>query len=345
MLFWLQPAALLASPSLEQRRDRASSIVSQINQLDDDLELAVERFNQAQVKLEDTRNQLASTRQRLTEAEADLARSQAILNRRVAGIYKVGQTFGLLELILSSDSLGVLINNLESLQKVSRQDAEFIVEVKKSRLAVKNESRALDAQERKQAEVARALGSQKNVIESGLSERRALLEEAQAAIDRAERAERAERAQLTTVIDRPDPPRAAALVIKHEAVAAPPVAPAPAGRGGAVVAAVMAQLGKPYLWAASGPDSFDCSGLTMFVYAQVGVRLPHSAEAQYAIGRKITRDNLEPGDLIYGGNGGYITHVGIYIGGDSYISAPQTGDFVKVQSLSARRNYVGATRP
>jgi peptidoglycan DL-endopeptidase CwlO len=337
-LFWLQPAALLASPSLEQRRDRAAAIVNQINQLDDDLELAVERFNQAQVKLEETKGRLVSARQKLAEAEADLVQRQSVLNRRVAGIYKVGQTLGLLELILSSESLPVLISNLESLKKLSQQDAQLMIEVEKSRSAVKKESRALAARERKQAEVARALGSRKNEIESGLRQRQALLERAQAAIDRAERA------QVSTVSDRPDPPRAAALVVKHEAVA-PPAAPAPAGRGGAVVKAVLAELGKPYLWAASGPNSFDCSGLTMFVYAQVGVRLPHSAEAQYAIGRKISRDDLEPGDLIYGGNGGYITHVGIYIGGDSYISAPQTGDVVKIQSLSARRNYVGATRP
>jgi cell wall-associated NlpC family hydrolase len=105
----------------------------------------------------------------------------------------------------------------------------------------------------------------------------------------------------------------------------------------------MSKLGSPYQWAADGPNSFDCSGFTMWVYRQVGVGLPHSSRAQYNVGQRVSRANLKPGDLVFFGRS-RIHHVGIYVGGNQYIHAPSTGDVVKVSSLN-RTDYVGAVRP
>ncbi|MCA1824037.1 MAG: NlpC/P60 family protein [Frankia sp.] len=101
------------------------------------------------------------------------------------------------------------------------------------------------------------------------------------------------------------------------------------------------QLGKPYEWAASGPDSFDCSGLTMWVWAKAGVSLPHSSRAQFDMGRHVSIAEIQPGDLTFYGSP--IHHVGIYIGNGNMISAPQTGDYVKIQA-AFRSDYVGAVR-
>jgi cell wall-associated NlpC family hydrolase len=106
----------------------------------------------------------------------------------------------------------------------------------------------------------------------------------------------------------------------------------------------LSKLGSPYRWAASGPDVFDCSGFTMWCYARVGVSLPHSSRAQIDVGQRVSRENLKPGDLVFFGRSG-IHHVGIYIGGDNFVHSPNTGDVVKVSSLSARSDYVGASRP
>ena len=117
--------------------------------------------------------------------------------------------------------------------------------------------------------------------------------------------------------------------------------PARAPRSG-VVQIAMKYLGSPYQWAASGPKRFDCSGFTMFVYAQVGVRLPHSSRAQIGYGERVGRANLKPGDLVFFGNP--IHHVGMYIGGGKMIHAPHTGDVVSIDSID-RGNYAGACRP
>jgi len=109
-----------------------------------------------------------------------------------------------------------------------------------------------------------------------------------------------------------------------------------------VVNIAMQYLGAPYRWGASGPNAFDCSGFTMFVYSQVGVSLPHSSRAQYGSGERVSRADLQPGDLVFFGSP--IHHVGIYVGGGQYIHSPRTGDVVRVAPLD-RGDYVGACRP
>ena len=123
----------------------------------------------------------------------------------------------------------------------------------------------------------------------------------------------------------------------------PPVVVPVSGRAGAAVAEARQQIGKPYVWGATGPGSFDCSGLTSWAWRAAGVELPRTSRQQYAAGAKISRSALQPGDLVYFGSPIY--HVAVYIGGNMMISAPQPGDVVKYQSVDAFGDYAGATRP
>lgn len=118
-----------------------------------------------------------------------------------------------------------------------------------------------------------------------------------------------------------------------------PPRPLPATAIGIVLAAARAQLGKPYVYGAAGPNSFDCSGLTQFVWAKAGVMLPHNAAAQWSVTRRVSLEDMRPGDLVFASSLG---HVGIYIGGGKMIHAPQTGKRVQISPL--HRNTVGAGR-
>ncbi len=115
-----------------------------------------------------------------------------------------------------------------------------------------------------------------------------------------------------------------------------PVGPAPAPKAGvdAVIAFARAQLGEPYVWASAGPDSWDCSGLTMMAWAQAGVKLSHYTGSQYKQTARVPVDELKPGDLVFfGPSVAGIHHVGLYIGNGQMIHAPYTGTVVKISTI------------
>ena len=129
----------------------------------------------------------------------------------------------------------------------------------------------------------------------------------------------------------------------HRGPSAPvAVAPAPNGRAGVAVSTALAQLGKPYKYAAVGPGSFDCSGLTMFAWRAAGVSLPHSSAAQYASLPHVSQDQLAPGDLVFYYSP--VSHVAIYIGNGTIIHAanPSTG---VVEAPVGSMPISGAVRP
>ena len=105
-------------------------------------------------------------------------------------------------------------------------------------------------------------------------------------------------------------------------------------------------IGTPYVYGGSTPAGFDCSGFTMYCYAKAGISLTHNAQAQYNQTKSVSTKDMKKGDLVFfGGSTGSITHVGIYVGNGKFIHSPQTGEYVRIDSLSSRSNFVGATRP
>lgn len=123
---------------------------------------------------------------------------------------------------------------------------------------------------------------------------------------------------------------------------AAPVYDGPAtGRGATVVKFAYAQVGKPYVFGADGPGSYDCSGLTMAAWSQVGVSLPHSAHQQYNQEAHVSKANLQPGDVVFFYE---FSHNGIYVGNGKVIHAPEPGDNVKIANMSVMP-FAGAARP
>lgn len=114
-----------------------------------------------------------------------------------------------------------------------------------------------------------------------------------------------------------------------------------AGIGVAALRAAASQLGKPYVWGAEGPRSYDCSGLTSWSFSQAGVTLPRSSSQQALVGTPVSWNNLQPGDLVFYYHP--VSHVGIYAGNGLFINAPDSGDVVRYQPLSAA-NFSGARR-
>lgn len=164
--------------------------------------------------------------------------------------------------------------------------------------------------------------------------------------------DRATDAELAEIdrIQQDDFRMAAELIARGEQTVLPPVTLSAAARerltmsvGEQAVELAKRELGKPYVWAAAGPNSFDCSGLMLYVYDQLGISMPHYSGSQYAMFPKVAREDLQPGDLVF--FGANIHHVGMYIGNGEYLHAPRTGDVVKISKLDGRSDYHGAARP
>jgi cell wall-associated NlpC family hydrolase len=223
--------------------------------------------------------------------------------------------------------------------------------VKSFRHAVEVRQRALQHARASQAKLVAERAAQKADIQSQLGKRRQLLSSIKSEIVRLQAAERARQAALARAAQarlsaqlQAQREAAAQAVVGASASAPEGVAVAPPSQYGGVVGIAMQYLGTPYVWGGAAPGGFDCSGFVMYVFAQVGVSLPHHAASQYNYGVPVSQDQLQPGDLVFFDGLG---HVGIYIGGGQFIHAPHTGDVVKISSLSDSwyaSTYYGARR-
>lgn len=109
------------------------------------------------------------------------------------------------------------------------------------------------------------------------------------------------------------------------------------------ISAAEAQLGKPYRWASTGPNSFDCSGLMLFAFRAAGIELPRTSRAQYAGLPQVPLDQMRRGDLVFSGYRGRISHVGLYLGDGMMVHSPRSGRVVEISPLHS--NLIGAARP
>ena len=238
----------------------------------------------------------------------------------------------------------VVAEQQQVLQQVQGELAQLVAEEEARRRA--EEERL--ARERYQAQLA---AEQARAAQQAEARRQAAAAQEQARREAAAAQEQARReaaARTTTA------PTAAAPADERDAApapTAPPTAPARpsgptatggTGTGSAVVEAARKYLGIPYRYGGSGPNDFDCSGLTAYVYREFGVSMPHSAEWQYNQFPHVSRDELQAGDLVFFGSP--IHHVGIYVGNGQMLDAPHTGTVVQVRTM-LRRDYVGAARP
>jgi len=329
--------------------------MNQVQQLDSSLERAVEAYNFATVKLNRVRADLKANHAQLQVAKQSLKRAQDTLSARLVSLYTSGGQSDSLEVLLGASSLDDLVNRFNTANRISAQDSHVLTQVVHLENEVKAREVRLKHANAQAAALVRQRASDKASIEGQLSARRTLLSSIRGQIAHLQAQEAAREAQLrrqlaARVAAQQQQAPATALastvapVVSSDGGSAPaPVGPAPPPTHSSVVSIAMHYLGTPYVWGGASPSGFDCSGLVMYVFAQVGVSLPHSSYAQYGMGSPVSRDQLQPGDLVFFDGLG---HVGIYVGGGSFIHAPHTGDVVRISSLSGwyASTYVGARR-
>jgi cell wall-associated NlpC family hydrolase len=351
-----------ADPSISSKRQQAQAIMGQIQELDSSLSHAIESYNLANIQLGQLDADLKTNGRHLVIARSSLGVAQTHIAKRLRALYINGDSGGAVEVILGAKSLDDLLDRLDMAQRVGGQDAQVLTDVRRFRNEVQTRRAKLRTDRARQAQVVAERASRKRWIEGKLGERQRLLASVKDEIVRMEAAERRRQAQLEAQARaRLEAQSAARQSARQQALelssgstsdypgdaalASSSSTPAPPAKYGGVVGIAMQYLGVPYVWGGASPSGFDCSGLTMYVYAQIGISLPHNAAMQYnSVGVPVSRSELAPGDLVFFDGLG---HMGMYIGGGQFIHAPHTGDVVKISSLSDSwyaSTYVGAKR-
>ncbi len=334
-----------SADSVASKQAQAQSVLGQIQQLDSSLERAIEAYNLANSRLAGIRHDLSMNTHNLVSAKRSLKHAQRQLSSRLIDLYTSEGQDSTLAVLLGSSSLDEMLSNMDAVDRVSQQDAVVLKQVVTLRREIQQRQRRLKHAHAVQSEVVAQRASAKASVESQLSQRRSLLGSIRGEIAHLQAQERQRQAQLQAQAEQQL--SAQSFTSSGQALAqtvgTEPSFSAPPSRFGGVVGIAMRYLGTPYVWGGASPRGFDCSGFTMYVYAQVGVSLPHNAAMQFGMGVPVSRGDLQPGDLVffYG-----LGHVGLYIGGGSFIHAPHTGDVVKISSLSGSyvSSYVGARR-
>jgi cell wall-associated NlpC family hydrolase len=331
--------------AISGKEAEAQNVLAQIQQIDQSLGTAVEQYNLANVRLQRIEDDLRENRKQLQLARTNLRIAQKALGARLVTAYTSNQDNSTLAVLLGSESFEDLLNRVETINSTSQQDARIVRQVTSFKTAVqRNRVQLRDAHSEQQSVVA-AKAAQKQRIESQLAQRRQLLSSIRSEIAQMRAAERAQQRQLAAAAEARLAGAGSPSVSGVGVGAATPEGStvAPTNVHGGVVGIAMRYLGVPYRWGGASPSGFDCSGLVVYVFAQIGISLPHSTYALWNVGSAVSRDQLQPGDLVFFSGLG---HMGIYIGGGQFIHAPHTGDVVKISSLSGyySSNYMGARR-
>jgi len=328
--------------SLSQDRAKANAIAGEIQVEQTKIQQLGQQYDQELLAQQKTAGQITKTKSDIASAKADESSIEASLRKEAIAAYMDGGSLTTLQLLLESNTANVSVRQgfLDAATGEQRQQVASL-QVTEQRLA--KDERTLHTEQQAEAAQAKALAQDKAQAEAlqrseqqtlaSLKGRIAqLVAEQQAARKAAERA--AEQRKIAQEQAQAQASGGGGGGGGGPASNAPLVIPQTGSLGARAVAIAEQQLGKPYVWAAAGPNSFDCSGLVQYVYAQLGISLAHYTVSQWDETAHVPLADAQPGNLVfYQDSGGYIYHVGIYIGNGEMIDAPETGENVQIDTI------------
>jgi cell wall-associated NlpC family hydrolase len=302
----LPATAALADPSLAQ-------IQAQIDQKNNEVEKVIEAYNLVGEQLKETQAKLDALKVKMQPLQSKVDAASDNVSKIAYQAYRSGSTLRTASLLLNAGSTNNFMDQLATLDQISKTQQVDIAKYSDAKKGYDDEKANLD-------KVLAAQNAQKTDLETKRTKIDGDLKTLQDLRNKA----KAQGGTESGANDSNTPP------------------PSVKGAAGKAVSYAYAHLGDSYVYGADGPNTFDCSGLTMMAWKQAGVGLPHNAASQWSKVKHISKGSLAPGDLVFS-NG--LGHVGIYVGSGNVIHAPHTGTVVKLVSISNMGSIYGYGRP
>ncbi len=315
--------AVSATGSVAKAKARLRAVETRLDDVSTQSEIAVEKYNQASTQLETVQAKIDENQRQLEVARQNLAQASEQLVLRAQSIYKA-RDVGVIDVIFQADSFDDLISQMDMMERLGNSDVDTVHAIAAYKRDIKDRRVRLEADEKAAARLVAEREQHKDellVLEADLQDLTGKIERQIKKL----RAEARRRAQVAlTGFSGPIP------VVDPDSPGHPEI-----------VAIAQRYFGVPYVWGGASPSGFDCSGLTMFCYASIGIGLYHGATMQQRASSPVPLTDLRPGDLIFFGNASFSHHVAIFVGGTTCIEAPRTGDVVRYGTWTGRDAWIG----
>jgi cell wall-associated NlpC family hydrolase len=310
--------AVVLPATAAQADPTPAQVQAQIDKGNSDVELIVEQYNKINGDLATTQTALATLQAKMGPLQSSMDTAQTNVDKLAVTAYQTSNSLQTWSVLLSNHSSDTFVEQVTTLQQLTRGQQHQLSDYN-------NVKKTYDAEQKRLNDLLAAQTAQK----ADLLAKKTKIEGDIARLDALQKKLATQAAADKKPVVNPSAPT----------TYGPP--PAVSGQAGKAVSYAWAQLNKKYVWGTAGPNTFDCSGLTMMAWKAAGVGLPHNAAEQYHAIKHVTRSQLVPGDLVfYNGLG----HVGIYIGNNQIIHAPNSRTVVKVSPIDVDTLY-GYGRP
>ena len=323
---------VLAAPSQNQASQN-QNIEMSIEELDVKIENTLSKIDNNKSEIVKTEKMITSSEKDIKSAETDIVKEKSLFKNRMRALY-INGTDAYLQVLFSSSGFSDFISKVDAVNKVIDYDNKLIARFENKKISIDNKKVELVKKQNQIIAIEKDNEQILAKLNADKEKQSKLIVQAQAA----ERLYAAQDSALTSAaIKNVNSIRQAAPNLSLSRGAAPI-------SDNAVIAYASNYLGTPYVWGGTSPNpGFDCSGFTQYVYRHFGISLGRTTFDQIKNGVSVSRDNLQPGDLVFFGTYSNPHHMGIYVGNNSFIHAPHTGDVIKISSLS-RMDYLTARR-
>lgn len=322
---------------LTTAKKTVEELESKIEEFDYQIENALFEIDELNIKIETIEGNIETANEEIGQAEKDMIGEKELYNDRMAAMYISGKT-GFIEVLLGAKGLRDLYSRIQIIRTITELDNEVIASLKAKKADIEKRKKAME-EETVKLDSTIAIHEEKMVkLKGDKSEQQKYINEAQKQVT-----------AYANVVNQDQKEISKTKKLIEEARAKTETYVPSRGSSdissNAVIAYASNYLGRPYRWGATGPNYFDCSGFTQYVFRHFEVKIPRVSRYQAKAGKYVPKSQLRPGDLVFFAKPGRaVHHVGIYVGNNSYIHAPRTGDVIKISRLSSRSDYYTARR-